>query len=166
MKRLEPCRRSHLPPKGVVIITVIGLLNKVPGIFGIIAFDFGDLIAMINYFYSVVAMTFMMYGLNGVLKHLLAIRIYAFFYWADIAVTALLVPLATIWFASTDHGLIHEVDDLIEPSEVLRTSPWSMERSLAMAILTIIVLVMAAFMTRGRGAKDDRVVKMQPRFYE
>lgn len=147
--------------RGVVLITIFALLNKISGFFGIpTIFDGGGTSSIISYIYSIIASIaityFLLYGVFP--ENPKIIRYYSHFYWMDLFINVLFTSIFGIWwYLITDHLLLAETEkpkqnnELINNKEavkVLETSTlpaWKAESAIAIIILISTALIHGYF---------------------
>ncbi|GES96125.1 DUF1753-domain-containing protein [Rhizophagus clarus] len=139
--------------RGVVLISIFALLNKVSGFFGIpTLFDGGGIISIISYIYSIIASIaiayFLFYGVFP--ENPRIIKYYSIFYWIDLIVNGLFTIIFGIWwYLVVDHLPLAETENQKsndnETGTVLGTSPtlpaWKTESAIAIANLVAVTFV-------------------------
>ncbi|CAB4419117.1 unnamed protein product [Rhizophagus irregularis] len=138
--------------RGVVLITVFALLNKVSGFFGIpTLFYGGGIVSIISYIYSIIAsiaiVYFLFYGVFP--ENPKIIRYYSIFYWIDLIANGLFTIIFGIWwYLVVDHLPLAETENQKSNNEtatVLGTSPtlpaWKTESAIAIANLVAVTFV-------------------------
>ncbi|RIA86419.1 Inositolphosphorylceramide synthase subunit Kei1-domain-containing protein [Glomus cerebriforme] len=139
--------------RGVILITVFALLNKVSGFFGIpTLFYGGGIISIISYIYSIIAsiaiVYFLLYGVFP--ENPTILKYYSIFYWIDLAVNGLFTIIFGIWwYLVVDHLPLAEIENQNsnnnETATILGTTPtlpaWKTESAIAIISLIAVTLV-------------------------
>ncbi|KAL1936376.1 hypothetical protein VTP01DRAFT_510 [Rhizomucor pusillus] len=126
---------------GVVVITIIGILNKLSGFYGVISFDLSDPVAFALYIYSLLAVAAFAQGLYGICKeNIRIVRWYTMFYWVDCLISLVTTILFAVrWFVYTDHSLPELANDPVKQQE--HDQSFQMEGFVSIALLAILRLV-------------------------
>ncbi|KAG2230393.1 hypothetical protein INT48_004204 [Thamnidium elegans] len=92
---------------GVYLITIIGLINKLSGFYGLISLDYSEPVVVCIHVYSLLALGIFSAGLYGIHNDKYSfIRSFALFYWGDFVISTMTtIYLAIQWFLYTDHSL-------------------------------------------------------------
>ncbi|RHZ86938.1 hypothetical protein Glove_42g40 [Diversispora epigaea] len=137
--------------RGVIFITVVSLLNKLSGFFGIPAIFYGGgIISIASFIYSIVtsiAFTYFLY--EGVLKEdPKKLQIYSLFYWGDLIINILFsFTFEMLWYFKMNHVPLRPSDNnenndnnTISTEGNSTTPAWKVESTIANLILAAVTI--------------------------
>ncbi|KAI8647354.1 Inositolphosphorylceramide synthase subunit Kei1-domain-containing protein [Parasitella parasitica] len=92
---------------GVYLITIIGLLNKLSGFYGLISLDYSNIFVVCVHVYSLLALFVFGFGLYSLSRDKFNfIRWFTLLYWVDFIVSTITTIVFSVqWFIYTDHSL-------------------------------------------------------------